>query len=373
MKIFTKKNTGIVTQIIIFFVLISLSPVFADDIATVIASQGLVRNTADFGGTPIGTLPIGTQVLVQDRDNDWYQVMLQDTSLKGWMYKDIVVKNDENSGIRRKALVAVDTVLNLRSLPSTDSTILTRLSNGHELEIINTMGEWLEVQLVDGTRGFVYSNYINTKPDYPQAKTLRENTVLYKKANTQADVVIKLDKNKDVYIKGYQNGWFNVLTIDFIEGWIKCEEVELTINITQPVTRSGSRTSTLASMKEYTQKYLGKPYRYATAGPNSFDCSGFTYYIFNTYYKDYLKQNGINLPRSSRDQAKVGTPIARNQLQLGDLVFFNNGSSSTISHVGIYLGDNQFIHASSGINMKVVISPLDTGTYNKRYSTAVRL
>ncbi|GAA0933465.1 NlpC/P60 family protein [Pseudonocardia zijingensis] len=80
-------------------------------------------------------------------------------------------------------------------------------------------------------------------------------------------------------------------------------------------------------------KMLGKPYRYGAEGPSSFDCSGLTSWAF--------KQVGITLPRSSSQQARVGTPVPRDQLRPGDLVFFYK----PVSHVGIYVGDNKMINA----------------------------
>jgi cell wall-associated NlpC family hydrolase len=78
---------------------------------------------------------------------------------------------------------------------------------------------------------------------------------------------------------------------------------------------------------------LGKPYRYGAEGPNSFDCSGLTSWAF--------QKVGITLPRASSQQARVGTPVSRDQLQPGDLLFFYQ----PVSHVGIYVGDNMMINA----------------------------
>jgi cell wall-associated NlpC family hydrolase len=77
----------------------------------------------------------------------------------------------------------------------------------------------------------------------------------------------------------------------------------------------------------------GKPYVWAGAGPSSFDCSGLTQYAF--------RAAGINLPHSSSAQAGMGTPVSGAALRPGDLVFFH----SPISHVGIYIGNGQMVHA----------------------------
>jgi len=98
--------------------------------------------------------------------------------------------------------------------------------------------------------------------------------------------------------------------------------------------------------------FLGKPYVWGATGPNCFDCSGFTQKVYRTV--------GINLPRVSRSQAKVGKLVRFNELQKGDMVFFDTSHKyrGKVNHVGIYLEDGKFIHASSG-NHKVVITSFD--------------
>jgi cell wall-associated NlpC family hydrolase len=80
---------------------------------------------------------------------------------------------------------------------------------------------------------------------------------------------------------------------------------------------------------------VGSPYRYGATGPNAFDCSGLVSFAF--------KKAGVSLPRTSRAQSKVGTPVSRDELRPGDLVFFYK----PVSHVGIYIGDGKIVHASS--------------------------
>jgi cell wall-associated NlpC family hydrolase len=90
---------------------------------------------------------------------------------------------------------------------------------------------------------------------------------------------------------------------------------------------------------------VGKPYRYGGAGPDSYDCSGLTQYAY--------RAAGIELPHSSRSQSEMGTPVARADLQPGDLVFFYE----PVSHVGIYAGDGQMVDAGSeetGVSQRTV-------------------
>ncbi len=109
---------------------------------------------------------------------------------------------------------------------------------------------------------------------------------------------------------------------------------------------------------------LGSPYKEATAGPDTFDCSGFVYYVF--------KNNGIVIPRSSIDQAEAGTKLTRDAIEVGDLLFFDTSSAGHVNHSGIYLGNGEFIHASSGKAFSVTVSKLDEGFYKERFRWGVR-
>ena len=114
------------------------------------------------------------------------------------------------------------------------------------------------------------------------------------------------------------------------------------------------------------KKKLGKRYVWGAVGPSVFDCSGFTSYVY--------KKTGINIPRTSRAQSKYGKYVKRDQLKPGDLIFFDTSrrSKGIINHVGIYIGGNKFIHASSA-KKRVVITSLNKAFYSKRYKWARRI
>ncbi|WP_226368035.1 C40 family peptidase [Pseudonocardia sp. ICBG162] len=107
--------------------------------------------------------------------------------------------------------------------------------------------------------------------------------------------------------------------------------------------RSGAMSTAMAQ--------LGKPYRWGATGPSAFDCSGLVRYAFAKAGKD--------LPRTSRAQAQVGTPVSKSNLKPGDLVFFY----SPVSHVGIYIGGGQIVHASTS-GQPVKISDIDRMPFN---------
>jgi len=109
---------------------------------------------------------------------------------------------------------------------------------------------------------------------------------------------------------------------------------------------------------------LGDSYIYAASGPDHFDCSGFVYYLFN--------ENGITIPRASLAQSKAGEKLTREQIQKGDILFFDTHARGHVNHSGVYLGDGKFIHSSSGKAYGVTISKLDKGFYVDKFRWGTR-
>ncbi|NOV02489.1 C40 family peptidase [Paenibacillus planticolens] len=124
----------------------------------------------------------------------------------------------------------------------------------------------------------------------------------------------------------------------------------------------GSASASQSKLDETVDGLLGIPYKDAGTTTKGFDCSGFTSYVFDQF--------GIDLPHSSAAQDKEGYWIDKSDLRKGDLVFFNTGGKG-ISHVGIYLGNGEFIHSAS--NEGIVKNKLSESYYAKRYVSARRV
>lgn len=114
-----------------------------------------------------------------------------------------------------------------------------------------------------------------------------------------------------------------------------------------------TQTSKAGAIIATGKQYIGIKYVYGGTTPSGFDCSGFTKYVFG--------KNGINLPRISRDQYNVGTSISFNNLKPGDLIFFSFAKNGVVDHVGIFIGNGQFINASSSKGVTIY----QLGTYWK--------
>lgn len=114
---------------------------------------------------------------------------------------------------------------------------------------------------------------------------------------------------------------------------------------------------------EFAQKFYGVSYLWSGSSPSGFDCSGFVYYIFNHF--------GFFIPRMADEQFQVGLVVNSYELQVGDMVFFSTYEPGP-SHVGIYIGNGQFIHASSAAG-EVTITSLSKPYYQSRYLGARRM
>ncbi len=127
------------------------------------------------------------------------------------------------------------------------------------------------------------------------------------------------------------------------------------------ITMSLNKNDKITLLQE-SKKHLGTKYVYGakSGNTNSFDCSSFMLYLY--------RKIDINLPRTSREQAKKGKKVDLNELEIGDLIFFK--TNNRIHHVGMYIGENQFVHASSA-GKRVMISELK-GFYKNHYALAKR-
>ena len=121
------------------------------------------------------------------------------------------------------------------------------------------------------------------------------------------------------------------------------------------------KTKKIQQIEARAKSFLGVPYVWGATGPNKFDCSGFTQWVY--------RDAGVNIPRVSKNQARVGEFVKYNNLERGDMVFFDTKKKRTglVNHVGIYLGNGNFIHASSRGKGVVIYNFEQQSFYKNRF------
>lgn len=177
-------------------------------------------------------------------------------------------------------------------------------------------------------------------------------------ASVSSEVVEQLERGKNFDIIYTDNGWYNIRMENGKTGFVCAKYV------TKNKTDNSSSNDTAKKIASSAYNYLGCKYSYGSSGPTAFDCSGFTSYLY--------RQFGYSLPRTSSSQGSYGSFVEKQNLVAGDLVFFSNRSDKKINHVGIYVGDNNFIHASTNTR-GVVMDNLDSSYYLRNYVTARRI
>lgn len=186
-------------------------------------------------------------------------------------------------------------------------------------------------------------------------------------ANTSSSILATLSKGTAVTVLTQSGSWYAV-SYNGTNGYVAQQYVTLGTSLPAEDTGSSAANDNVSSVPPSSSgsavsiayQYLGVPYVYGGASPSGFDCSGFTMYVYN--------QLGISLPHGATPQLKYGTYVSRSELQPGDLVFFSDGSYPA-SHVGIYVGGDEFIHASSSSSNGycVCVSSLNSNYYSRNF------
>ena len=329
--------------------------------------------------------------------------------------------NQNTSYINKELKIIKDT--NCYILPLINSNILTNLKKDSKVTIKSEVNGWIYVETEELT-GWILTSSVDianldtqsnneqvnsqepkveesnktekteepntqtttteTKTEEPKVTPVTEKTMyvntasiyMRKGAGTNYEVVDSLILNSSVIVTGEINDWYQV-KVSGKTGYIakrllsskKTEESttrssEERTNNQEQTTTNNVVTSKGEEVVNYAKQYLKCKYVYGASGPSTFDCSGFTMYVF--------KHFGISLSHSATAQSKKGTYVAKENLQPGDLVFFDTMDKGKVSHVGMYIGNGQMIHASYG-QKKIVIANFNDSYYQKAYVNARRV
>lgn len=258
--------------------------------------------------------------------------------------------------------------LRLRAKPNTDAEILANASYGDNVVIIREVDGWY---LVDYNLqiGYMSADYITFKErenvDLGYGVVEDASVNLRDTPSTDGALLATLTTGETAYIIGLNCGWYKV-QYEGQTGYIRSDLLALTEpprwNSQNYVGEAPVVETVGEQIVNYAYNFLGTPYVWGGTSTSGFDCSGFTQYVF--------KQMGYSIKRTAAQQLTCGYAVT--DLQLGDLVFFENTytTGADASHVGIYVGDNQFIHAASG---GVKVTDLSDDYYAARYVGARRV
>ena len=261
--------------------------------------------------------------------------------------------------------------LRVRSEANTDSAVLDKLSHGTKVDVLSTSNGWYKISY-DELTGYVSSDYLVlddaqsavaavaavspaeaaaqsqpqpvAEPTY--GKVTASSLNVRAQPGTDSEKVGSLRAGKIVEILAQtQSGWYQIES-----GYISAEYVTLVD------AAEASKASLGQEIADYALTFVGYPYVYGGSSPSGFDCSGFTSYVY--------RQFGYSLNRSAANQLDNGTSVSMSELQPGDLVLFKKAGtgSKRASHVGLYIGNNQFVHASTS-TVGVIISNMSDAYY----------
>lgn len=278
-------------------------------------------------------------ILETSMTTEEYMAKAEEAKGASWGYTNLGIADVESGN------------LNVRAVPSTDGKLVGKLPKDAACEILDSADGWAHITSGE-VEGYVSMDYLLTGPEAKLravelvrtvAISNTDNLNIRMEPNTNSGVVTQIPKGGELEYVNTENGWVEV-TIDSDTAYVSAEYVDIVSKLDTAITMSellyGEGVSDIrVDIVEYAKQFVGNPYVWGgTSLTKGADCSGFVQSVFKKY--------GVTLPRTSREQAKVGTKISVSELKAGDLIFYTNGSG-TINHVAIYIGGGQVVHASS--------------------------
>lgn len=255
--------------------------------------------------------------------------------------------------------------LRLRAEASTSSSVLKQLSHGTQVDVLSGLVDgWYQVSY-KGTTGYVSGEYLTVTEDSaavpapqttaaPAAESVPDK--VYIKV-TEGPLNIRSGPSTDYDRVGSLSTGRTAEVVEKLDGWYHISNGYVSADYVTEIDAAAYEASYSKGQEiaDYALQFKGYRYVHGGSSPSGFDCSGFTSYVY--------KQFGYSLNRTCSGQLDNGTPVSMSELQPGDIVIFKKGNANTrATHVGLYIGNNQFIHASTA-KVGVIISKLSDAYY----------
>lgn len=256
----------------------------------------------------------------------------------------------ETCGYTNLGIAQVDGSLNVRKGAGTDSKVVGKMSNHDACEILGKKDGWIKIKS-GKVKGYVKSGYLLmgdaalaiAEKEVETVATVNTTTLRVREdTSTDSAIVSLVGEGEDLVVEKIVDDWYKV-EVDDQKGYISGDYVTIsqklpTASSVEELENGTGVSDTRVSLVQYALQFVGNRYVWGgTSLTNGIDCSGFTMQIYARY--------GISLPHHAASQPGYGTRISASDAQPGDLFFY--GSGSTISHVGIYIGNGQIVHASN--------------------------
>lgn len=310
-------------------------------------------------GTNYTTLAVAQQnekvIVKAAAANGWYQVIYDGT--EGYMSGQYLSLSDNMDADFGTGTIA-GTQVRFRAGASLTSEVLGSLNAGDTMKVTGVRGAWYRVSY-NGITGYVHSDYLRISKSgtssATQTGTIKGTEVRFRAAASTSSKILGVFPNgASVTVLSNEGDWYKIRyngTVGYVYGTY--------LNL------SANNTVSADALIATAKSYLGTRYVYGGSTPSTgFDCSGLMQYVF--------AQHGISISRTAALQySNDGTAVSKANLRPGDLVFFSS-SDKAVGHVGLYMGNDQMIHASSGSG-KVIISNITTSYYVNHYVGAKRV
>ena len=288
-----------------------------------------IRKKGSINAKIVGNMKKGNIATVLKKGSEWSKV--RSGNVTGYVKNQYLVFGDEienfaKQNVKKVAKIQTET-LRVRKKASTDSKIVTLVSEDDKLKVKKQTDDWAKVK-VDGQTGYVSKDYAKVIYSFGKAKSMKQIQA-EQEAKKRAE---EAARNKPVSTTSSSHTSNTGTTSGSTTG-----STQTTKKASVSVSSSGS-SATGSRIVSYAQQFVGNPYRYGgNSLTNGIDCSGFTQQIMAKF--------GYSISRTSSSQSGDGRAVSTSNLRAGDLVFYGDGGS--IDHVALYIGGGQVVHASN--------------------------